>query len=120
MPFTQLGAVPEAGASRLLTRRLGRQRAAEMMLLSEVISAEKAHRYGFITDVVENGSAIAAAERTAERLAQLPPRAMRDTKKLMQEDLGDIIPHTRHELEVFASRLRSEEMQAIIAARMKG
>jgi enoyl-CoA hydratase/carnithine racemase len=119
MPFTQLGAVPEAGASRLLTRRLGRQRAAEFMLLSEVIPAPKAERFGFITEAVPEGEAMLFAERTAKRLAELPPQAMRASKKLMQEELETLLPHTRHELEVFGERLRSEEMQGIIAGRLK-
>lgn len=118
MPFTQLGAVPEAGASRILTRRFGRQRAAEMMIASEVISAEKACRWGMITDVVETGTAYAAAERMAEKICALPPQSVRDTKKLMQEDLDDMVPWAEHELKVFADRLTSEEMQQVIAQRM--
>lgn len=120
MPFIQLGAVPEAGASRLLTRRFGRQRAAEMMILSEVISAEKAHRWGMVTDVCETGGAYAAARATAERIAELPPQAVRETKALMVEELDTLLPHTRYELEKFAERLTSEEMQQVIAKRMKG
>lgn len=118
MPFTQLGAVPEAGASRLATRRFGRQRAAEMLILSEVISARKAHHWGMITDVVENGSAYSAARAMAERIAALPAEAVRDTKMLMQEDLDTLLPHTIRELEVFAERLKSEEMQQVIAAKL--
>lgn len=118
MPFTQLGAVPEAGASRLLTRRFGRQRAAQMMIASEVISARTAHNWGMITDVVENGEAYAVAKACAMRLAALPPEAVRETKALMVEDLEPLLPHTRYELERFAERLQSEEMQQVIAARM--
>ncbi|MEE4211723.1 MAG: enoyl-CoA hydratase-related protein [Parvularcula sp.] len=120
MPFTQLGAVPEAGASRLLVRRLGRQRAAQFMLSSDVISAPKAESFGFITEAVPEGEALMHAERTAKKLAELPAEAMRATKRLMQEELETLLPHTRHELEVFAERLRSAEMQNVIAARMKG
>ncbi|GGY50486.1 enoyl-CoA hydratase/isomerase family protein [Parvularcula lutaonensis] len=118
MPFTSLGAVPEAGASRLLPRRFGRQRAAEMLILSEVISAEKAHRWGLITDVTENGAAYAMAKQTAERICELPPESVRETKALMREDLEDILPHTVYELEKFAERLVSEEMQQLVAKRM--
>ncbi|MCQ8186396.1 enoyl-CoA hydratase/isomerase family protein [Parvularcula maris] len=118
MPFTELGAVPEAGASHLLTRRFGRQRAAEMMIASKVLPAEKAERWGFITEVVEDGDALAAGKEMAAHIASLPPQSVRDTKKLMTEDLGSILPHTEHELKVFAGRLRSEEMQAVIAKKM--
>ncbi|MEM9839476.1 MAG: enoyl-CoA hydratase-related protein [Pseudomonadota bacterium] len=118
MPFTQLGAVPEAGASRLLTRRFGRQRAARMMIASEVISARTAYEWGMITEVVDDRGAYAAAHACAERLCALPPQAMRETKALMVEDLEPLLPHTRYELERFAERLQSEEMQQVIAARM--
>lgn len=118
MPFTALGAVPEAGASRLLTRRFGRQRAAQFMIASEVIAAERAERWGFITEAVDDGEALNAARACAGRLCALPPESVRDTKKLMQEDLETIIPYTVHELEVFARRLQSEEMQQVIARKM--
>jgi enoyl-CoA hydratase/carnithine racemase len=118
MPFTELGAVPEAGASRLLTRRFGRQRAAEMMIASKVIGGDKAERWGLVTEAVEDGTALAAAKEMARHVAELPPQAVRDTKKLMTEDLDDLLPHTEHELKVFAERLRSEEMQAVIARKM--
>jgi len=118
MPFTQLGAVPEAGASRLLTRRFGRQRAAELLIMSEVLSAEKAHSWGLVTDTCENGQAIAMAEAACDRLVALPPESVRATKALMTEDLETLIPHAYYELEQFAERLQSEEMQQVIAARM--
>lgn len=119
MPFTQLGAVPEAGASHLLTRRFGRQRAARMLIGSEVISASTAAEWGMVTEVVENNQAYAAAHACAERIASLPPQAVSETKALMREDMEALLPHTRHELERFASRLQSAEMQQVIAARMK-
>ncbi|NNU17454.1 hypothetical protein HK107_14065 [Parvularcula sp. ZS-1/3] len=118
MPFTQLGAVPEAGASILLTRRFGRQRAARMLIASEVIGAMTAREWGMITDTCEDGEAYARAKHMAEQLCELPPQSVRDTKKLMQEDLDTVIPWTEHELRVFAERLTSEEMQQVIAARM--
>lgn len=118
MPFTQLGAVPEAGASRLLTRRFGRQRAARMLLASEVISAQTAYEWGMVTETTENGGAYAAAMRMAEHMVELPPQSVRETKALMVEDLDALLPHTRYELEKFSERLTSEEMQGIIAKRM--
>lgn len=120
MPFTQLGAVPEAGASRLMTRRFGRQRAARMLIASEVISARTAHEWGLVTDVTENGAAYAVAKEMAAKLCELPPQAVRETKALMVEDLDSLLPHTRYELEKFAERLTSEEMQQVIAKRMAG
>ncbi|MEM1409544.1 MAG: enoyl-CoA hydratase-related protein [Pseudomonadota bacterium] len=120
MPFTQLGAVPEGVASTLLTRRFGRQRAARMLIASEKISAETALSWGMITELVDPGTALDAARACAERLAQLPPGAVRDTKALMQEDLETAIPHAREELLQFAKRLKSEEMQQVIATRMAG
>ena len=120
MPFTQLGAVPEAGASRLLTRRFGRQRAARMLIASEVISAQTAYEWGTISEITENGGAFAAAHQMAEHLAQLPPQAVRATKELMVEDLDSLLPHTRYEMEKFAERLTSEEMQQVIAMMMAG
>jgi enoyl-CoA hydratase/carnithine racemase len=52
MPFVPLGLVPEAGSSFLLPRIAGYQRAAELLLLGQPFTAEKALAAGFVTEIV--------------------------------------------------------------------
>ena len=120
MPFTELGIVPEAGATKYLIERFGRQITAEWLLLSEVIPAERAYEWRMVNEVVDDGMALARAKETAKRLAALPPNSVSETKRLIQGDVEAILPLVRYELEVLEERLHSEEMQQVIAARMAG
>ena len=120
MPFTELGAVPEAGATKYLIERFGRQIAAEWLLLSEAIPAERAYDWRMVNEVVDDGMALSRAMETAKRLAALPPQSMRDTKRLIQGDYEAVMPLVWEEMKVFSERLQSDEMQQVIAARMMG
>ncbi|MEO1656283.1 MAG: enoyl-CoA hydratase-related protein [Pseudomonadota bacterium] len=120
MPFTELGGVPEAGATKYLIERFGRQITAEWLLLSEAIPAERAYDWRMVNEVVDDGMALSRAMETAKRLAALPPLSMRDTKRLIQGDYEAVMPLIREEMRIFSERLRSEEMQQVIAARMMG
>src|SRR5438876_11778428 len=52
LPFVPLGIVPEFGSTYLLPLIAGYQRAAELLLLGQPFSAEKAHEVGIVTAVV--------------------------------------------------------------------
>src|SRR5437667_7248690 len=52
LPFVSLGIVPEFGSTYLLPLIAGYQRAAELLLLGQPFSAEKAHEVGIVTAVV--------------------------------------------------------------------
>lgn len=117
MPFVDLAAVPEAGASYLLPQRFGRQIAAELILLSEKVSARRAYEMGIVNAVVD-GDVRAHAFSVAERLAQKPPQAMQKSKALMHGDQSGFAAHLPGEMETFARCLQSEEMQGVIAKMM--
>ncbi len=117
MPFTELGIVPEAGASRLVTRRYGRQVAGELLLLSDPMSAERAAAVGLCNEVTEDGEALLRAMRAAERLASLSQTSVRLTKRLMAEP-DDLKAHIDEEMRLVGERVRSDEMQARVTALM--
>ncbi len=74
--FVNIGLVPDGGASWMLTRLVGRARAAEMTLLGERIPADKALAWGMIHKVVPDTELDATALSLAERLAAGPTRAL--------------------------------------------
>lgn len=119
MPFTELGIVPEAGASYLLTRRFGRQVAGEMLLLSDVVSAERAHGIGLCNAVTEDGQALPRAMEAAQRLSRMSPTSVRMTKRLMRE-AGELVPHMEEEMRQVGERVRSDEMKERVARMMTG
>ena len=117
MPFTELGIVPEAGASVLVTRRYGRQVAGELLLASGVMGAERAYQLGMANEVTEDGGALDAALRHAERLCRMSPTSVRMTKRLMREAQG-LVPHMEEEMRQVGERTRSDEMRERVAGMM--
>src|SRR5436305_14158175 len=73
LPFVGLGIVPEFGSTYLLPLLAGYQRAAELMLLGQPFTAEKALEVGIITAIVPEAELLARAQTAAAALAALPP-----------------------------------------------
>ncbi len=80
--FVRRGLVPDAGATWLLPRLVGLQRAKELMFLGDDLPAAKALEMGLVNRVVPGGELLASARELAERLAAGPTRAIALTKAL--------------------------------------
>jgi 2-(1,2-epoxy-1,2-dihydrophenyl)acetyl-CoA isomerase len=83
--FSRIGLVPDLGSTWLLPRLIGRQRALELMLLNEPLSAERAQEWGLVRQVVDDAQLLDAAKELAQRLAQGPTRALVATRALIEE-----------------------------------
>ncbi|MDR0786300.1 MAG: enoyl-CoA hydratase/isomerase family protein [Gemmatimonadota bacterium] len=113
LPFTSLGLVPEAASTLLIPRRVGYGRAAGMLLLGEPLTAETAAAAGLIAGVSDD--VLGEATLRAERLAALPPEAVRATRALMRDPEREMIKdQMAAEATYFAERLRSEETRAVM------
>lgn len=123
MPFVDLGVVPEAGSSLLMPRIVGHQRACQMMLLGETVTAERACGWGFVNEVVAAGTVEAHALAKAKLLAQRAPAAVQATKRLLRRAESASVTETIDiELTEFFTRLQSHEsreaMQAFLEKRV--
>ena len=74
--FVNIGLIPDAGATWLLPRLVGRARAMEMMMLGERIPAEQAQAWGMISRVVDDEDLASEAVLLATNLAQGPTVAL--------------------------------------------
>jgi len=83
--FSRIGLVPDLGSTWLLPRLIGRQRALELMLLNEPLSAERAKEWGLVRDVVDDARLLDEAKALAARLADGPTRALVATRQLLEE-----------------------------------
>ena len=73
-----LGIVPEFGSTYLLPLLAGYQRAAELLLLGQPFTAEKAREVGIVTAVVPEAEISRRAPRKRRAaLAALPPESVR-------------------------------------------
>ncbi|MHC2332390.1 enoyl-CoA hydratase-related protein [Bradyrhizobium sp. USDA 4454] len=103
--FSRIGLVPDLGSTWLLPRLVGRQRALDLMLLNEPLSAERAKEWGLVRDVVDDAKLLDEARALAHRLADGPTRALVATRQLLEES-----EHTS-----YADQFRREiEVQQVI------
>jgi enoyl-CoA hydratase/carnithine racemase len=119
LPFVSLGLVPEAASSLLLPLQLGHVRAAELLLLAEPFDAKKAYEFGIINGVVEPGDLFAVVRAKAQRLAALPPAALRASKRLMKHGQQAVTERMIDEGAIFIDRLTSPEAGEAMTAFME-
>ena len=115
-PFVELGLVPEAASSYLLPRRVGRLKATEILLLSEMFGADQAEALGLVNAVMPSDMLVEHAVAQAARLAALPRGALQATRALIRGDQAAVEAAVESEAAAFDSRLRTEETQAIFRA----
>ncbi|MBR1132814.1 enoyl-CoA hydratase-related protein [Bradyrhizobium iriomotense] len=103
--FSRIALVPDLGSTWLLPRLVGRQRALELMLLNEPLTAERAQEIGLVRQVVDDAKLMDEALVLARRLAEGPTRALVATRSLVEES-----EHSTYE----AQFRREIELQATI------
>lgn len=86
--FSRIGLIPDSGGTFLLPRLIGWQRAAAVMMLGEPVAAPEAAAMGMIYKVFPDAEFAAQARRLAERLAEMPTRALALTKKALNHALA--------------------------------
>ena len=117
LPFVPLGLLPEAGSSLLLPQLAGYQRAAELLLLGQPFSAEKALAVGIVTEVVPAEELLEYAQHAAAAVAALPPESVRLTKALMNKrDAAEVAARIEEESRMFRERLGSPEAKEAMNA----
>lgn len=84
--FVQLGLHPGMGATYLVPRRVGAQRAAELLLSGRRFDGEEAQAMGLVLEAVSAGTVLGRAHTLAEKLATGAPLALRALKKNLGVD----------------------------------
>ena len=118
MPFVNLGLFPEAASSFLLPRLIGHLRAAEMLLLGQAITGQRAAEMGLANYVFGTGADVLDAARTAAlRIADQPPGSVRLTKQLLKQGVRETACEIMDkEGEHFASLLQGPEAREALSA----
>src|SRR5450432_1959991 len=89
LPFVSLGLVPEFASSLIVPQLMGNARAAEKLLLGDPFTGADAVEAGIANAVLPAAEVVSHARRIAERFNQLPPGAVRESKRLMRAGLAD-------------------------------
>ena len=77
----RLGLNPDMGGTQRLTRVVGPSQAKRLILTAETIDAQEALRIGLVDRVVAPDALMDEALKMAERIASMPPLAVRFAKK---------------------------------------
>ena len=84
MAFSNVGLVPDGGASWNLLRRLGYQRAYQLIAEGGKLDAASCLELGLVTKLAEADKVLVSAQAWAAALAQRAPIALRETKVLLR------------------------------------
>jgi 2-(1,2-epoxy-1,2-dihydrophenyl)acetyl-CoA isomerase len=82
--FSRIGLIPDSGGTFTLPHLVGWQKASALMMLGDKVSAEEAERMGMIYRVFSDDSFAAESFKLAEKLAQMPTKALALTKKALK------------------------------------
>jgi len=119
LPFVNLALVPEAASSYLMPKMMGHQRAAELLMLGEPFSADKAYEYGIVNEVTSTDAVVSTAMEAAMKIAAKAPEAVRLAKSLLKNDGDAVLKQMDAEGQIFRSRLISDEAREAMQAFME-
>jgi 2-(1,2-epoxy-1,2-dihydrophenyl)acetyl-CoA isomerase len=96
LAFANVGLVPDAGATWLVAKSVGRAKALEMALLGEKVSADAAKEMGLVTRVVDDGVVMDETRAIAKKLANGPTIALGMIRKqvalALNSTFSDMLP----------------------------
>jgi enoyl-CoA hydratase/carnithine racemase len=116
MPFINLGLVPEYASSYILPRISGNLKAAELLLLGETFSAQKAFECGIVSKVVSEEVLSDLVTETLAKLVSKPKIALVQSKALLRNQNAEIEKHIIAELAIFAEAMVSEPAKEAFSA----
>lgn len=118
-PEVDLGVCPAVVAPWLM-RRIGAGPARRVLLSGGTMTGREAHAIGIATDLVESREMLdGAVQHLADRIAQGGPRALRATKRLMNElDGSDDAGLVRRGAELSASVIEDAETKRVLKAKL--
>lgn len=87
LPEVSLGLVPGGGGTQLLSRRVGRNRALDLVLTGRRVGAAEAYALGLVDRLVPAGSARSAARDLAATIARHSPVSLRAAKRAVRDGL---------------------------------
>jgi enoyl-CoA hydratase/carnithine racemase len=107
--FLRIGLVADMGVGYFLTHRLGAHGARKLLLDNRAVKADEAMALGLCDALHADEALDAETVRLGQRLADLPPRAVRETKWLMRQTESSFTRFLDAEMTAAAECLGSDE-----------
>lgn len=117
MAYDRIGGVPDCGGTYFLPRVLGVRKAAQLMLLSETMTAAEAKDAGLVSFVVADELLSSEADRLVAKLASGPTRSYGEYKRLVQAGFSNSL-HAQLDAErvAFRNLTKSDDFKAGVSA----
>ncbi|MBU8849156.1 MAG: enoyl-CoA hydratase/isomerase family protein [Desulfobacterales bacterium] len=110
LPEINLGLIPGFGGTQRLARRIGSNRAKELIFTGKNVNAHKALEYGIVNKVTEHDKLMEEVLKTANLIASKGKVALRSAKEVVQTGLNvDLESGCRIENDVFGLNMASED-----------
>lgn len=87
--FINIAFCPDSGASYFLTRKVGYQKAAEILMFGKALSGQEAESLGIINKVVPAEELINEATKWASKIAAGPAYSLKMVKKLLRSAMSN-------------------------------
>ncbi|MCW2991960.1 MAG: hypothetical protein JWM73_2554 [Solirubrobacterales bacterium] len=113
-PEVKLGIIPGFGGTQRLPRLVGENKALEMNLIGDAITAEEAYEFGLVNRIVPDHELLETALSWAKKLAGQAPIAVGQIKKVSAK--GDLDEGIEAEKAGFAAAFFSEDAKEGIGA----
>jgi enoyl-CoA hydratase len=117
LPETRLGLLPGGGGTQRLSRLVGRNKAKELLMTADFITAEEAHQLGIVNRVVPAKELMTATHALADRILERAPLAVEMAKQLVNDGLdASLATAITQEMGMTATLYSTEDAQEGIAA----
>ena len=98
---TQVGLVAPEGVQRLLRRAVGSNRAERLLVMGELVEAERALQIGLVDELADIDDVATRAREWLRQLLALPREAMLQTRRIARADLMEAMQPEHIQLERF-------------------
>ena len=121
-PEINIGVMPGAGGTQRLTRCVGKALAMDIVLTGRFLTADEAERHGLVSRVVPREHWYTEALKTARKMAQLGPIALKNAKESVlnaeEQSLSDGLKRERQLFyDLFDTEDQAEGMTAFLEKR---
>ena len=121
-PELSVGIMPGAGGTQRLARLVGKQVASLMLLAAEPICGDRAVQLGLAAELAPDGQALERARTLAQRVARMPPKAVKATREVLRQGLdlpldAALTLENREFLLLFDTEDKTEGMRAFLDKR---
>lgn len=114
-----IGLPLDTASSLLGPRMIGHHAAFELLVMGEIMDANRAREVGLVNKTVAADSVEEIALQAATQIAMRPPEAVRLAKRMMVGDRRDAVTRISNEASSFATLQRSPHAAAALTERLR-